>query len=427
MMVGVVLLVSAVSGLPKLAVLPVQLIAKVDKQVSGVIDDYVLTAAQQSGKYDVIGQSDMNALLGFEKQKEALGCDEMACYADIAGALGVDELLSMKIARIKDHWSVTASLIAFGKGNPHVENRVAERVAGDEDALLDFMTSVVRKLLGVEQTAAAATAGVPSKAPAEPPSVPVAISVRGSFDRGAFARLAVWVNGHPFKELDTTAETREYRLDVPADACTVSFMLANDSCSGCVQGDARKGDRNLYVETIRVRDKVYAAGSRGLFKQDCGWQEEGPTSLVLRCQNSELTVPVTATPGPSTVVVRARGENDRERWPHMLVTGNGRLLGAASPEGRTADYRFTSSDKVCWVEVFFDNDRYSCAGSIAPGCDVNVAVESVTVDGKTIDTLTGDTFVSDCISMDYLPITLGIPKKNTLMCNSAGFYYRLRQ
>ena len=41
-----------------------------------IVDDCVLTAAQEIGGFEVIGQDDVQAALGFERQKDLLGCDD---------------------------------------------------------------------------------------------------------------------------------------------------------------------------------------------------------------------------------------------------------------------------------------------------------------------------------------------------------------
>jgi len=61
---------------------------------------------------EVIGSSDISAMLGFEKEKELLGCeDDITCIAEIGGALGVDLLLVSEIGRVGGTYVLTLKLI----------------------------------------------------------------------------------------------------------------------------------------------------------------------------------------------------------------------------------------------------------------------------------------------------------------------------
>src|SRR5512141_2191074 len=95
----------------KLAVLPTAFDKSSEGMVPKLFDEYVLSAVQNAGDYEVIGQDDIAALMGFEKQKDILGCDDASCIASIGGALGVDRIIAVKIARLEADWVVTSKLI----------------------------------------------------------------------------------------------------------------------------------------------------------------------------------------------------------------------------------------------------------------------------------------------------------------------------
>ncbi len=111
-----------------------------------VIDEVVLAAAQSAGNFRVIGQSDINALLGLEKQKDLLGCAEQSgCMTEIGGALGVDKLMSVSVSRAGKDWVVTAKLINVQ--TTEVDNRLVDFIGGDVDQLLKALPVVVKRLL----------------------------------------------------------------------------------------------------------------------------------------------------------------------------------------------------------------------------------------------------------------------------------------
>ncbi len=134
---------------PKLAFLPTQIDLSAVELVPRIIDDYVLTAAQQVGTFEVIGEDDINALLSFEKRKDLAGCDDASCFADIGGALGADQLALFKVALVETSWAVTGKLIDIR--GALVVNRTSDFVNGDAKTLLKAMPDLARALLGAPQ------------------------------------------------------------------------------------------------------------------------------------------------------------------------------------------------------------------------------------------------------------------------------------
>lgn len=134
----------AVAQTSKLAVLPTQFDETARGLVPDLFDDYLLTALQNMGQYEVIGQDDISALLNFEEQKDLLDCNDTTCIADIGGALGVDKLVAVKIARLHTDWVATGKLINIKE--TRVEARVNEIVSGDVKTLLQSVNPLVVRL-----------------------------------------------------------------------------------------------------------------------------------------------------------------------------------------------------------------------------------------------------------------------------------------
>lgn len=138
------------TGDTKVAVMPTRFLPSANKQVEhAAVDEAVLTAAHGVAGFEVIGMSDMNAVLGFDKQKQALGCEDTACFAEIGGALGVQRIIDVQVAKADDVWVVSAKLIDISAGAPRVLKRISTNSGqGGATVLFDFMTQVVRALLG---------------------------------------------------------------------------------------------------------------------------------------------------------------------------------------------------------------------------------------------------------------------------------------
>ena len=93
----------------KCAAMPVK-IKDISEQMAFVIDELLLTELQQAG-FEAIGPDDINALIGFEKTKEAVGCDEISCALEIGNALGVDYLTAGSAAAVEGSMMLTLKLI----------------------------------------------------------------------------------------------------------------------------------------------------------------------------------------------------------------------------------------------------------------------------------------------------------------------------
>ncbi|MEK7703518.1 MAG: hypothetical protein AAB426_01055 [Myxococcota bacterium] len=228
-----VLPVSA-SAKSKLAVLPTQFDETSAGKVPKLFDDYLLTAVQNAGDFEVIGQDDISALLGFEKQKDLVGCDDMSCIADIGGALGVDRLVVVKIAHLQDEWISTAKLINIREAR--VEARSSDFVAGEVRDLLRAVPEIVRKLFAGGGSAtvppAVATVTQPTKAALGPsaafvPPANVVLQPDPSLGRGArvtggiFAGvgLAMTAVGVLYTMGNNTTSTCDYNYTTYASDC----------------------------------------------------------------------------------------------------------------------------------------------------------------------------------------------------------------
>lgn len=61
---------------------------KDDEHRAQLLTEVAVTEAARSGAFDVVGNSDVQALVGFERQRQLLGCGETSsCITELAGAL----------------------------------------------------------------------------------------------------------------------------------------------------------------------------------------------------------------------------------------------------------------------------------------------------------------------------------------------------
>jgi hypothetical protein len=85
--------------------------------------------------FDVIARSDIQAMLGFQKDRQLLGCTEDAsCIAEIGGSLGVDYVLTGQIGQIGSQFNI--SLLVVDSRRSRVVTRLSSFCEANEDALV---------------------------------------------------------------------------------------------------------------------------------------------------------------------------------------------------------------------------------------------------------------------------------------------------
>lgn len=143
---------------PKLALMPLVAL-RMDESVVQILSEILATEVANRGTYEVISASDINAMLGMEKMKSALGCDNESCLAEIGGALGADFMLSGSVGRLGDKLNI--SLVLFDQATVKVKGRVRESVPNDENRFEQGMLACLDKLLGPRTGFGAAAINLP--------------------------------------------------------------------------------------------------------------------------------------------------------------------------------------------------------------------------------------------------------------------------
>jgi len=129
----------------KVAVMEVKILYG-DPQVEALLSEVALTEAASFRGLDTIGRSDVQSLLGLERQRQLLGCSEDAsCLADLGGALGVDYLLVGSVGRIGTLLRLDLKLVDGKKAR--VIGRVGTSLDDRPERLVEATQAGVRALL----------------------------------------------------------------------------------------------------------------------------------------------------------------------------------------------------------------------------------------------------------------------------------------
>lgn len=157
---------AAASHKPRLAFLGIRPLS-VDQAKADLLSEVVLTEASRFRGLETIGQSDIGAMLGLEKQRQLLGCKEdSACMAEIGGALGADYVLVGSLGQMGGLLRVDLKLLDARKAR--VLERFGETVEGGEDRLLPAMQRGVAEVLA----SVGGKPGAPPRAAGSPPQAP---------------------------------------------------------------------------------------------------------------------------------------------------------------------------------------------------------------------------------------------------------------
>jgi hypothetical protein len=220
-----------------IAVLPTRLLTGTSGAIDAtVFEEAVLAAVQNVGNFRVIGRSDMDAILGYEKQKELLGCDDVQCLAEIGAAFGADKLVDVALARSKDgKWTLTGKMIHVSGDAPEVQGRLLQTVEGDSSTLVAALPAAMREL--------AAKSGLKVKSPSEI----------------AFRAPTVTSAPRVDKSSDTAAERELRKINIRAERLLEAALDAEESDDATPEEKAEAWCALAKVENNRYQERAQKA------------------------------------------------------------------------------------------------------------------------------------------------------------------------
>lgn len=117
----------------------------VDADLARTLTEVVTVEAAKVEGLEVIGMTDIKAILGHEQQKMLLGCDDVTCMAEIGGALGVGVIVASHLGKVGDTYALRINVIDTNQVK--VLDRKLVTVEGKPDALIRAIGTTVRPLL----------------------------------------------------------------------------------------------------------------------------------------------------------------------------------------------------------------------------------------------------------------------------------------
>ncbi len=158
----------------RIAVMEITATRNFDKGLNTLLNELLLT--ELSEEWDVVGKSDIASMLGFEQQKQMLGCsDENAsCLAEIGGALGAPYILSGNIGNLGKKHNINLKVLETSKSkiisrHSVIAGETEEQLVADLQKALKALMEKVPGAASKQKAEAAAKAPPPQAAAAAAP------------------------------------------------------------------------------------------------------------------------------------------------------------------------------------------------------------------------------------------------------------------
>ncbi len=112
----VLVLAAAPAPAPKLAITPFSTVDLPESR-GQLFAEHLGTRLIENG-LQVTTPKDMAIVLGFERQRQLLGCSSgVECLVELAGALGVTELITGEVAKLDSGYQLVVKVLAAGSGS----------------------------------------------------------------------------------------------------------------------------------------------------------------------------------------------------------------------------------------------------------------------------------------------------------------------
>src|SRR5258706_7585909 len=86
---------------PKIAVLGVRAEAGISQGTANLLSDIISTDVMHTNQYDVLTAADVATLIGVERQRQMMGCNQNDnCFVELGQALGTDLILDASVGTV---------------------------------------------------------------------------------------------------------------------------------------------------------------------------------------------------------------------------------------------------------------------------------------------------------------------------------------
>lgn len=140
------LLAATPADRPQLAAMPL-VAANIPPETVQILDLLLVAELEATEQFTVVRPADVDAMLGFERMKDAAGCDDVSCATELAHALGVGLLMTGTAGKLGDELVVQLTLIDVRE--QRVRRRGQVTAPADERSYRDALRRAVAQVLGL--------------------------------------------------------------------------------------------------------------------------------------------------------------------------------------------------------------------------------------------------------------------------------------
>jgi TolB-like protein len=170
---------------PKLVVLAIKPVDESTARIAASLTEAITTDLAKAGRFEVMGESELTAMLGFEKKKQLLGCSDGSCLAEIGGAIGCDYLLLGTMGKLGTRFRLDLKLADVRR------SKIAARDGAEVDTP-EVLTDLGRRML---QNVLLMLDGKPVPASPEPTSSVGTASKQTSSSSGPIPFVVMGIGG----------------------------------------------------------------------------------------------------------------------------------------------------------------------------------------------------------------------------------------
>ena len=124
-----------------------------------IVSESILAEIRKIEGVSAVGMKEIMEMLAFEQKKQFVGCDSVSCLVELAGALGVDELITGNLGAIGDSHVITVKRmdLASAETRKSVSKNLKK---GDGEEFLAVVGDVVKEMFSDRKYKPGATPGV---------------------------------------------------------------------------------------------------------------------------------------------------------------------------------------------------------------------------------------------------------------------------
>lgn len=136
--------------LPSVVVRQLEPLGGIDPGTTAILTDKLVHELRKSGRFSrVVSPREMGELLTLEQTRQLAGCEDQSCLAEIAGALGVEQMTSGTVGLVEGSRVINVALLDTRTNEPLGSASITVR--GEEQGAVVFaMEEAVVNMLGLE-------------------------------------------------------------------------------------------------------------------------------------------------------------------------------------------------------------------------------------------------------------------------------------